>query len=654
MGRQSAMTTVRAEAVDSIFEAGLASHQAGRIGEARQAYAAVLAQDPAHFDALHLLGVACVQSGETERGAALIERALAVSPDEVGAHVNLAMARNALGRFEAAIESCDAALALDQDSAAAHSNRGNALMSLGRFQEALTSYDRVIALAPQYAEAHYNRANALRDLRRLGAALAGYDAAIALRPTYIEALNNRAGVLAALGRAEDALAAYEAAIAVAPDSAEAHANRGKILNDLWRSEAALAASERAIALAPGHVEAHNNRAVALHELGRPEAALAVWRQVIQLRPDHAKAHNNIGMALQTLRRPAEAVEAYDRALALAPDFSEAHLNRASSLLALGDLARGFEEYRWRWVAPEGPRLKRRLPCPLWEGEDLAGKAILIHCEQGYGDTLQFIRFAPRLARTAARVTVLAEPPLVALLRSIPGIEITDRVIGEAAYDFQVPLLCAPRLLGTTLETIPARTPYLFADPAKAAAWAERLSTQGDALRIGLVWAGGTRNDAPSLHAIDRRRSVRLEQYAPLAAVAGVRFFSLQKDGPAAQARQPPAGLDFTDWTAELGDFADTAALVAGLDLVITVDTSVAHLAGALGKPVWVLSRFDGCWRWLNGREDSPWYPTARIFHQQAPGAWDEVIERVAGELAALSAARKQAMSRTEPGGGEQA
>ena len=621
--------------MSSIFDEGVALHQAGEVDEARRAYESVLARDPAHFDALHLLGVACVQSGETERGAALIERAIGVGPNVVAAHVNLAMALNALGRLDTAIESCDRALALDPDSAGAHANRGNALMALRRFQDALASYDRVVALAPDYAEAHYNRANALRDLSRFGASLASYERAIALRPTYVEALNNRAGVLAALGRTLDALAAYEDAIAVGPDSVEAHANRAKMLNDLWRSEEALAASEQAIAIAPDHADAQNNRAIALHELGRTEAALETWMGVVARRPDHVKAHNNIGMALQTLGRPAEAVAAYDRALTLAPDFSEAHLNRASSLLALGDLARGFEAYRWRWVAPEGPRLKRRLPCPLWEGEDLAGKAIFVHCEQGYGDALQFVRFAPILARTAARVTVMAEPPLVGLLRSIPGIEVTDRVTDEASYDFQTPLLCVPRLLGTTLETIPAETPYLFADPAKAAAWAERLPARGEALRVGLVWAGGTRNDAPSLHAIDRRRSIRLEQYARLGDIAGVRFFSLQKDGPAAQARQPPPGLDLIDWTAELRDFVDTAALVTGLDLVITVDTSVAHLAGALGKPVWVLSRFDGCWRWLNGREDSPWYPAARIFHQKAPGDWDEVMARVAAELARL-------------------
>jgi tetratricopeptide (TPR) repeat protein len=628
------VTALQARTAQANFDEGLALHRAGRLGEARRAYEAALAGDPVHFDALHLLGVAWMQSGEAERGAALIVRAIEISADVAAAHVNLGTALNALGRFDAAIQSCETALQLDPTSAGAFSNRGSALMALGRYPQALADYDRVIALTPGYAEGHYNRGNALKQLRRLGAALMSYEAAIALRPAYVEAMNNRAGVLASLGRAEDALAAYEAAIAAGPQSVEAHANRAKILNDLWRSEAALAASDAALALAPDHADALNNRAIALHELGRSEEALAVWARVVGLDPGHAKAHNNIGMALQTLRRPAEAVAAYDRALALAPDFSEAHLNRASSLLALGELARGFDEYRWRWIAPDGPRLKRRLPCPLWDGEDLAGKAILVHCEQGYGDALQFVRFAPRLARTAARVTVLAEPPLVGLFRSIPGIEVADRVTDEAAYDFQTPLLCVPRLLGTTLETIPAETPYLFADPARAAGWAERLS-EFAGLKVGLVWAGGTRNDAPSLHAIDRRRSIRLAQYAPLAAIAGARFFSLQKDEPAAQARQPPPGLDLTDWTAELHDFSDTAALVAGLDLVIAVDTSVAHLAGALGKPVWVLSRFDGCWRWLNGREDSPWYPTARVFHQRAPGDWDRVMTRVATALAAM-------------------
>ena len=235
----------------------------------------------------------------------------------------------------------------------------------------------------------------------------------------------------------------------------------------------------------------------------------------------------------------------------------------------------------------------------------------------------------------ARVTVLANQPLVGIFHSIPGIEVLT-VFDNEKYDYHVPLMCLPRLLGTTLETGPADVPYLAADLKKIARWAERLSEYEGKIKIGLVWAGNSRKHDPTSNAIDRRRSMALQQFAPLGGIANIQFFSLQKGEPATQALHPPNGMRLIDWTSELHDFEDTAALITNLDLVISVDTSVVHLAGALAKPVWVLSRFDGCWRWLNGREDSPWYPTARLFHQKAPGAWSEVIERVAAELVKLS------------------
>lgn len=234
---------------------------------------------------------------------------------------------------------------------------------------------------------------------------------------------------------------------------------------------------------------------------------------------------------------------------------------------------------------------------------------------------------------AARVAVLAEQPLASLIRSIPGIEVLTACEGE--YDYHSPLMCLPRLFGTTLETIPADVPYLAADPKKVARWAERLSEYEGRTKVGLVWAGNSRKHDPDANAIDRRRSVTLQQFAPLAGIANIQFVSLQKGEPSTQALQPPNGMQLVDMTSDLQDFEDTAALITNLDLIITVDTSVAHLAGALAKPVWVLSRFDGCWRWLNGREDSPWYPTARLFHQKTPGAWDEVIARIAAELVKL-------------------
>jgi hypothetical protein len=271
--------------------------------------------------------------------------------------------------------------------------------------------------------------------------------------------------------------------------------------------------------------------------------------------------------------------------------------------------------------------------PAWEGQELTGKSILVWGEQGFGDHLQFSRYVAWVARMAARTALVTEPALLALFqRSFPGVEVRAGVADEAGFDVQAALMDLPRAFGTTLETIPAEIPYLAANPTDVAGWAERLAGHSGR-KVGLVWAGDTHAGRAAGAAVDRRRSLRLAQFAPLAAVQGVTFVSLQKGEPAAQAADPPHGVSLLDLTSGLRDFSDTAALIENLDLVIAVDTAVAHLAGALGKPVWILSRHEGDWRWLNGREDSPWYPTARLFHQRAAGAWDEVIGRVATALA---------------------
>ncbi|HEX3917704.1 MAG TPA: tetratricopeptide repeat protein [Caulobacteraceae bacterium] len=590
-----------ASALASLLAQGLALHQAGRLTEAMDFYAAVLRREPENFEALHGLGLVGVQGGRPQQGVDLIRKAIAINPDDAAAHVNLALGLTALSQFEAAVAACD----------------------------------RAAALAPGMCEPHFNRANALVALGDAAAALASYEAALAVTPDYLPAHANRAALLAALERYDEAVCACDAAIAIAPQSPEAHSNKSKILSDLKRSEDALASADRALALRGDYAEAHNNRAVALVDLGRPLEAIAACGHAIALTPDLADAYSNRGTALYDLGRPGEARASYDEALALQPGHAAAHFNRATSLLALGDLAAGFDEYRWRWRLPSFANRASPLPWPFWAGEPLPGKTILVHCEQGFGDALQFVRFATRLE--AAQVTVLARPELVTLFRTLPGIEVTGALSPASAFDFQVPLMDLPHRLGTTLQTIPGETPYLFADRSKAGRWAERLRAEGDLTHVGLVWAGHARWHDPAALASDRRRSMALAQLEPLGRVPGVHFYSLQKGEPASQAVAAPFPL--TDWTADLADFADTAALVQALDLVITVDTAVAHLAGALGKPVWVLSRFAGCWRWLNGREDSPWYPTARIFHQRAPGAWDEVAARVAAELAVFKPSR---------------
>jgi tetratricopeptide (TPR) repeat protein len=491
---------------------------------------------------------------------------------------------------------------------------------------------------PSFAAAHSHLAMALWKLDRPGEALASYDAAIALRPDFAEAHDSRGVVLTALRRPEEALVSHDVALALRPGDADAHYNRGVALGALKRPEEALVSHEAAIALNPGHAMAHHNRGVALAEIRRSGEALASYDRAISLKPDYVEAFSNRGILLLEQRLDRQALENFDAAIALEPDHVDAHFNRSLALLSMGELGAGFAEYRWRLRLARFRDALPALPYPMWEGQSLSGASILIRCEQGFGDSLHFIRYARLLAAMGARVTVLAQPALVSLFRSVPDIEVRDS-LGEAAFDFHVPLMCLPRLLGTTLETVPAEVPYLFAEADKVDHWAKRLSDLGAGTKVGLVWAGDSRRHEPDANATDRRRSLTLAQFAPLGRVPGVHLVSLQKGEPAEQTLCPPDGLRICDMTADLNDFSDTAALVANLDLVITVDTSVAHLTGALGKPVWILSRFDGCWRWLNGREDSPWYPTARLFHQQAPGDWDEVIARVAAALATFSVAQ---------------
>jgi tetratricopeptide (TPR) repeat protein len=483
---------------------------------------------------------------------------------------------------------------LDAASVAALLRDAQALHVAGRLEEAERGYLGILALVPAHADALHQLGIVLYQTGRLDDALRTIDQALLCMPELARIHNSRAAVLVALGRNEEALAAYDIVVALDPTLAAAHFSRGNVLNALLRWEDAATSFEQAECHQADFLEAQINRALDLY-----------W-----------------------LRRLGKARALYDLVLAHHPGNADALYNSSLCCLAMGDLAQGWRRYEARWETSHIKPLQRELGVPQWRGDDfsVAGKTILLHAEQGLGDVLQFCRYAPLVAQQAD--VVLEVPgPLVRLLTSLPG---HGRIIAQGEklpqFDLHCPLLSLPFALDTTLETIPATIPYLAADPAAVTAWRDRLmALQG--LRVGLCWAGN-----PAAQLIDGRRSVGLERLASLGAVAGVHFVSLQKGAAAADAARRPSGVMIHDWTDELRDFADTAALVEALDLVITVDTAVAHVAGALGKPVWILSRFDACWRWLDGRDDSPWYPTVRLFRQAAPGAWDEVVARVGDAL----------------------
>jgi tetratricopeptide (TPR) repeat protein len=560
-------------------------------------------------------------------------------PDLADAHVNRGSALHGLNRFTEAVSAFDRALALRPNYAEAHYNRGNALYALKRHEEALASVDAALALRLDYVEALTNRGAVLHALDRDEEALASLDRVIALEPNNVEALVNRGVVLNALKRYDDALACYQRALRLCPDHLDALTNRGVALHDLTRYEEALTSHGRALALQPDFAEALSNRGNTLHELRRFDDALTSFDRALALAPDFAEAHSNRGNVLQELRRFDEALTSYDRALTLRPDFADGHFNASVCRLLRGDFARGWQQHEWRWETRHLRAVKRHFPQPLWTGaDDLTGKTILLHAEQGFGDTIQFCRYVPLVVARAAHVIVEVQKPLHELMRSLGGgVQIVPRGAALPDFDLHGPLLSLPLAFGTRLETIPSRTPYLTAPENKTRAWRDRLDKpelgKHQRPRVGLVWAGDPRKSLPGANRIDRQRSLQFDQLAPLLEVRGCAFYSLQKgDDAQAQLRGSELSHRITDWSADFHDFSDTAALIENLDLVIAVDTAVPHLAGVLGKPLWLINRYNTCWRWLLDRDDSPWYPTARLFRQDATRDWHPVIARIAAAL----------------------
>ena len=632
---------------DTLAEA-TALHQRGDVAGAEAVYRGLLQRHPGSADARYRLGVLLAALGRLYEAVEMFSAALLIAPGFAPLWSDQAAVQLRLGWFDASVESYDRLIALRPDDVEGFNNRGAALLRLARPAEALASFDAALAVRPDMAEAMCNRGNALLALGRVTEALAAYDQTLALNPALAQAATSRADALERLDRPDDALASYDRALAAAPGLVQAHYNRGNLLQTLERHDEALASFDAVLALLPTHAGAACNRATSLRALGRLDDALAGYAQAMFLDPTMAAALINHGSLLAMLGRHQEALEDFARAGAMFPDNAEVHWNEALCRLTMGDFPNGWREHEWRWQTNALRPGQRHFPQKLWLGEtSLAGRTILLHGEQGFGDMLQFCRFAPLVAafgtpgdgsgEVAEAVNVVLEMPsaLARLIRTMPG---PQRIVAQneklPEFDVHCPLLSLPLALGTTLETIPASIPYLAADADQALAWRIRLAAV-PGLRVGLVWAGNPRTAQRSLAAIDRRRSLPLSRLAPLGEVPGVAFVSLQKGPRADEARTPPRGMTLHDWTDELWDFADTAALIAGLDLVIGVDTSVVHVAGALGKPVWVLNRYDACWRWLYGRTDSPWYPTMRLFRQARFGDWDGVIAEVAAALRQL-------------------
>ena len=503
-------------------------------------------------------------------------------------------------------------------------NQANRLKESGRVEESLPLYQQAMAAAPSLPQIPYNHSIALEVLGRVSDAEAALRQALALDPDHRSSLINLGALLLRNGRAAEALTWFEKASALGPDDPQVFYNLASTLQVLGRNDEALVAYNRTLSLRPDMPLTLNNMGACLRQLGRHDEAVETLNRAAKANPDLPEVHNNLGLVLKDLGQIAESIACHRKAVSLNPDHADAHWNLGLALLLSGDFEAGWQEYEWRWQSRKTTTTPRAWPMPLWKGEPLAGRCLIVHCEQGFGDSMQFVRYLPLLTERGARVILEAPTPLLRLFHKLDGaaqVITPDEPTPKA--DFHVPLLSLPLRFATRLNSIPAPVPYLHAAPDAIAAWKQRLAGLSG-LRIGLVWAGDPR------HTDDYKRSMPLDVLAPLIKMPGTAWVSLQKG--AAVSQIAASGLPLDDLGSELTDFADTAALLKALDLVISVDTSVVHAAGAMGITVWVLLPFVPEFRWMIGRDDSPWYPSARLFRQPRIGAWDKVVEQLAQAL----------------------
>ena len=608
-----------------LYDAALRHFHSDRLGPAEDRCQRALALNPEHADCLHLLGMVHAKTNKLDSAVDLIAAAVKCDPTRSGYFSDLGRLLLAQNRFEEAGKSLDLAIKLDPNSAAAWINLGDLLRAQGRHNECLLTYGHAFTFDSTNAEAVNKAGSLLLELGRCKEALARFDLSQAISPDQVDVFYYRGDCLSRLERRDEAIEQFRKVIQLKPDFVVALNKLGILLYEAKRFDEALSTIDRALSFASDQAELFSNKGIFLKALGRYEDAIACYDRAISLKPDYEKAHANRGICLDEMLRMDEALASYRTALALQPDYANAHWSLALNRLRAGDFKTGWAEAEWRWKRPEHPIQERNFERPLWLGaEPIRGQTLFLHSEQGFGDALQFCRYVPLVAAMGAHVILEIQEPLHALVSGLDGV---SKVVATGQplpdFDYHCPLGSLPLAFDTTLDNIPSATPYLSVG-SLAETWKVRLASVNSP-RVGLVWSGN-----PD-HSNDRNRSMQLKVLLPLLDL-GARFVSLQKNvRPADQAILDQRN-EILDLGPELESFADTAAVISHLDLVISVDTSVAHLAGALGRPVWILLPYVPDWRWLLHRTDSPWYPTARLFRQSETRDWQTVVAQVGSEL----------------------
>ncbi len=588
--------------------------QEGELLEALERCLAIVQQQPGLGRGWHLLGVIYTAAGRREQAIAAYQKALQCDPNQAETHNNLAIVFAQSSRLPEALEHYQQAIALAPDYTQSYYNLAKTYKALGNPEAAICHYQKALALNPEYTEAWQNLGNLYLEQSEVAAAITHYQHALKLNPQLIHLHAQLASLLHQQNQIDEAIHHYQAALIHYPQSFQLHHDLGVALGACKQTDSAINYYYRALHLHPNSPEAHNNLGVALSHQEELEAAIAEYHLALALSPQYPDAYNNLAVALDKIGEYEEAIRHYRTCIALKPDYPEAHTNLGIALLLAGDFSQGWAEYEWRyqWQASAHHHSVYQ---PRWNGDSFTEYTLLIYSEQGFGDSIQFLRYLPFVVERGGKILMECPQPLMRLFAPFVGeVTLIPRHQPIPDFDVWVCLMSLPYILGTTLETIPAVIPYLQATTEPPV-----VLPHSDRLKVGLVWGGNPH------HGNDAQRSCRLADWLPLISLDGVEFYSLQKG----DRTQELAGIDgITNLDPYLQDFADTAAIIAQLDLIITVDTSIVHLAGAMGKPTWLLLSFVPDWRWMLEREDTPWYPTVRLFRQTTRGNWQEVIAQV--------------------------
>ncbi|NGZ28429.1 MAG: tetratricopeptide repeat protein [Magnetococcales bacterium] len=606
--------------LNNLLQEGIRHHQAGELAKAEAIYQRILARMPHHLEARHMLGVVALQRGRKEEAARLIGQVVAAKPDHGQAQNNLGNVMVELGRFPEAERCFRQAVAVNPRSPEGYNNLGNVLRETGRFAEALAVYQQALQVRADYFQVWNNMGIALKELGRLAEAEQAFQRALSFHGGYVEALTNLATLRQEQGKLAEAKGLLQKALQLRPDFSPAVSAMAQLLVDKDTRMEAMALHRKAMELEPKAAHHRNNLANLLAEEGRFAEAEALFRQAVELDPGMHQAWTNLGNLMGQQLRMTEALACYEKALTVKASYPEAIFGRALVLLTLGRLEEGWPGYELRWGGSYlDIRGKPASRLPQWRGESLPlASGVVVYGEQGMGDSLHFARYLPLLAARFAKVRCVVPTPLLRLFQESFGdlLEVTDKP-QEEGFQAHLPMMSFPLAFRTSMQTLPSGVPYLQAMEERRLVWRQRLAPM-EGLKVGLCWSG--RSELPA----DSRRSLTLQQCQPLWQLAGVHWFSLNKTLRPGEVVPPVV----TDWMGEMSDFADTAAFLSELDLIITVDTAVAHLAGGLARPVWLLNRHDTEWRWLLEREDSPWYPTMKLFRQPKAGDWQTVVGRV--------------------------